>query len=98
MARFDVHRRLDGSGYLIDLQANILSSLNTRFVTPLLPLHEAPRPAVRLNPVFAIDGEQYVMVTQFSGAVPLSQLGPCVGSLLSEDTAIVAALDMLIGA
>lgn len=38
------------------------------------------------------------MVTQFAGAVRVSDLGPCVGSLLSEDTAVVAALDMLIGA
>ncbi|HYG88705.1 MAG TPA: CcdB family protein [Azospirillum sp.] len=98
MARFDVHRRLDGSGYLLDLQANILRDLNTRFVAPLLPLNEAPRPAAGLNPVFTIEGQPHVMVTQFAGAVRVSELGPCVASLMSEDTAIVAALDMLIGA
>ncbi|MGY0709321.1 hypothetical protein ACW7BJ_09780 [Azospirillum argentinense] len=38
------------------------------------------------------------MVTQFAGAVRIADLGPCVGSLLSEDTAIVEALDMLTGA
>jgi toxin CcdB len=98
MARFDIHRRLDGPGYLLDLQANILRDLNTRFVAPLLPPNEAPRPAARLNPAFTIEGQPHVMVTQFAGAVRVSELGPCVGSLLSEDTAIVAALDMLIGA
>jgi hypothetical protein len=45
MPRFDIHRRLDGSGYLLDLQANILRGLNTRFVAPLLPPNEAPQPA-----------------------------------------------------
>lgn len=98
MARFDVHRRLDGSGYLLDLQANILRDLNTRFVAPLLPPNEAPRPAERLNPVFTFEGQPHIMVTQFAGAVRVSDLGPCVGNLLSEDTTIVAALDMLIGA
>ncbi|MGQ9366148.1 CcdB family protein [Azospirillum sp. ST 5-10] len=98
MARFDVHRRLDGPGYLLDLQANILRDLNTRIVAPLLPPDAAPRPAVRLNPVFTIEGRPHVMVTQFAGAVRVSELGPCVGSLLSEDTAIVAALDLLTGA
>ncbi|MCW2241978.1 CcdB family protein [Azospirillum canadense] len=98
MARFDVHRRLDGSGYLLDLQANILRDLNTRFVAPLLPPNEAPRPAARLNPIFTIEGQPHVMVTQFAGAVRNAELGPWVGNLLSEDTAIVAALDMLIGA
>jgi len=98
MARFDIHRRLDGPGYLLDLQANILRDLNTRFVAPLLPPNEAPRPAARLNPIFTIEGEPHVMVTQFAGAVRVSELGPCVGNLLSDDTAIVAALDMLTGA
>jgi toxin CcdB len=32
------------------------------------------------------------------GAVRISELGPCVGNLQPEDTAIVAALDMLTGA
>ncbi len=98
MARFDVHRRLDGPGYLIDLQADILRDLNTRFVAPLLPPDEAPRPAVRLNPVVTVEGQPHIMATQFAGAVRVADLGPCVGSLLAEDTAIVAALDMLIGA
>ncbi|MGY0709320.1 CcdB family protein [Azospirillum argentinense] len=49
MARFDVHRRLDGPGFLLDLQANILRDLNTRFVVPLLPPGEAPLAAKRLN-------------------------------------------------
>jgi toxin CcdB len=37
-----------------------------RFVAPLLPLNEAPRPAARLNPVFTIEDQPHVMVTQFS--------------------------------
>lgn len=98
MARFDVYRRLDGPGYLLDLQADILRGLNTRFVAPLLPPDEAPRPAARLNPVFPIESRPHVMVTQFAGAVQISELGSCVGNLLSQDTAIVAALDMLTGA
>ncbi len=32
------------------------------------------------------------------GAVRISELGTCVGNLQPEDTAIVAALDMLTGA
>ncbi|PWC85195.1 plasmid maintenance protein CcdB [Azospirillum sp. TSH100] len=98
MARFDIHRRLDGPGYLLDLQADILRDLNTRFVAPLLPPEKAPRPAARLNPVFSVEGRPHVMVTQFAGAVTLSELGSQVGNLLAEDTAIIAALDMLIGA
>lgn len=36
------------------------------------------------------------MVTQFAGAVPVSALGARVGSLSSQDTAIIDAIDMLI--
>ena len=98
MGRFDIHRRLDGPGYLLDLQANILRDLNTRFVAPLLPPNDAPRPAGRLNPIFTIEGQPHIMFTQFAGAVRISEIGPRVGNLQPEDTAIVAALDMLTGA
>ena len=98
MGRFDIHRRLDGPGYLLDLQANVLRDLNTRFVAPLLPPNDAPRPASRLNPIFTIEGQPHIMVTQFAGAVRISELGPRVGNLQPEDTAIVAPLDMLTGA
>ena len=95
MAKFDVYRRLDGPGYLLDLQANILGGLNARFVAPLLPPNYAPKLAARLNPMFEVMGERCVMVTQFVAAVPMSELGPCVGSLIAEDTAITGAVDML---
>lgn len=96
MARFDIYERRSGRGYLLDCQANILSDLNTRFVIPLLPSDEAPRPASRLNPIFDIQGEPLVMVTQFAAAVPVKELGAHAGSLIAEDTAIIGAIDMLL--
>jgi toxin CcdB len=97
MAKFDVYRHRNGSGYLLDLQADILSGLNTRFVAPLLPLSDALRPAARLNPIFEFMGERYIMVTQFVASVPVRELGDRVGSLISEDTTITGAIDMLLG-
>ena len=96
MAKFDVHARLGGSGFLLDCQADLLSDFNTRFVVPLLPRDEAPTPAARLNPVFDIQGRQVVMVTQFASAVAMKEFGEHVGSLLAEQNAIGNALDMLI--
>lgn len=69
MAKFDVHARHGGPGYLLDCQADLLCDLNTRFVVPLLPAEEAPRPAGRLNPVFEVRGQRVIMVTQFASAV-----------------------------
>jgi toxin CcdB len=96
MARFDVYTRRDGPGYLLDCQADILDGLNTRLVAPLLPERLAPKPAGRLNPMFEIEGERHVMVTQFAAAIPVRELGRRVMSLAREDATISNAIDMLL--
>lgn len=78
------------------MQANVLSSLNTRVVVPLLPLSEAPVPAKRLNPVFEIATEPHVMVTQFLTAIPWSLLGQSVTNLDNRHIEVMAALDMVL--
>ena len=96
MARHDVHAVPDGAtGYLLDVQSDLLLDLNTRVVVPLLPEETAPQPAVRLNPVFRIEGAPHVMVTQFMAAVPERMLGDPIGSLSKEADDITAAIDML---
>lgn len=97
MARLDVHaHRNGGSGYLLDVQADLLSTLATRLVVPLLPLDRAPAPAARLNPVFEIAGQRHVMVTQFAAAVHVRELGDRVATLADAHLAVAAALDLLI--
>lgn len=96
MARFDVYARPGGAGYVLDVQADVLSGLNTCIVVPLLPLAEAPEPAKRLNPVFEVGSEPHVMVTQFLAAVPRSLLRSPVATLAEQDSAIMAALDMVL--
>lgn len=95
MARFDAYDSPDGAGYLLDVQADLLGSLNTRVVVPLMPMDAAPTPAKCLNPVFDIQSEHYVMVTQFLSAVPTSILGTPVASLAQHDMEITGALDLL---
>lgn len=96
MAKFDVHRQKHGGCLVLDCQADLLDDLNTRLVVPLLPFEEAPQPAARLNPIFDVDGQRLVMVTQFAASVPVRELGEIVHSLRVELDAINAALDMLI--
>ena len=96
MARFDVYRGTGGADLLLDSQSDLLRDLNTRFVVPLQRPENAPQPARRLNPVFEIEGQGYVMVTQFAAAIPLHDCGPVVTSLAREYTAILNAVDMLI--
>jgi toxin CcdB len=80
----------------ISLDSGLLDDLNTRFVVPLMPRALAPLPAARLNPVFAIEGEAYVMVTQFAATVAASDLKGRLMSLQDEAILISNALDMLI--
>jgi toxin CcdB len=61
-----------------------------------LPIREAPEPAARLNPLFELEGNSYVMATQFAAAVPVAELGEKAGSLRDQDTVILNAIDMLI--
>lgn len=96
MAKFAVYRRASGEGYLLDCQADLLSRLNTRFVVPLMPSDDAPKPAARLNRVFEVQGEPCVMLTQFAAAVLTTELGERVMSLIDRDIDVTNALDMLI--
>lgn len=80
---------------MLDVQTDLLSDLNTRVVVPLLPKSTAPMPAARLNPVFLVDGEQVVMVTQFMAAVPAGILKSPLGNLKDEFELITVAVDML---
>ena len=95
MAQYDVYPNPDGSGYLLDVQADLLDGLNSRIVVPLFPLDAAPKPAKTLNPVFAIAGGEVVMVTQFLAAVPASLLGTPEANLSDRFATITDALDML---
>lgn len=85
-----------GEGFLLDVQTDLLSDLNTRVVVPLLPRARAPKPATRLNPTFEFKGETVVMVTQFMAAVPVGILKNPVGSFAQEFEKVTSATDMLI--
>lgn len=95
MARYDVYKIALFDGLVVDVQADILEPLNTRMVVPLLPLGLAPKPAKRLNPIFEVDGTDFVLVTQFASAVRNSELGQPIGTLEPHFAEITTALDML---
>ena len=96
MAKYDVHPNPGGGGFLLDVQADLLDGLSTRVVVPLIPLQAAPVPAKRLNPVFQIDGQPHVMVTQFLAALPVSALKSPVANLKAQFAEVTLAIDMLI--
>ena len=96
MSKYDVFPDPSGDGYLLDVQTDLLSDLNTRVVVPLLPQLSAPKPATKLNPIFDLEDQPVVMVTQFMAAVPTGILKISVGKLDEEFEKITCAIDMLI--
>ncbi len=96
MARFDVYALKRGDALVVDCQTDLLESLKTRVVAPLIPLDEAPPPARHLNPVFELRGERFVLMAQFLSAVEVREFGDKVGSLASEGETVLGALDFLL--
>ncbi len=95
MPKYDVYPNPGGVGFVVDVQTDLLDGLATRVVVPLMPRKSAPIPAKLLNPVIAIDDDEYVMVTQFLSAVPAPPLGSPVANLAARADDITRALDML---
>lgn len=96
MARFDIMETRDGT-LLLDCQSDLLGNLGTRFAVPLVPVQDAPQPTIaRLNPYFRVTERDVVMLTQYSGAVPVGECGSKVGSLIDEADRIMSAIDMLL--
>jgi toxin CcdB len=94
MSQFDVYRL--GEGLVLNCQSDLLEQIDSRFVVPLVPRAEAPKIGQRLNPVFEIDGREYVMLTQAAAAVRRRELGAVVASLAERSFQITDALDVLL--
>jgi toxin CcdB len=98
MAQFDVHEnpRKRDFPLLLDVQADLLSRLETRVVVPLVRLERYPAtPITRLNPTARVGGVEYVLLFQELAAVPRDALGPRVTSLTGRRAELLAALDLL---
>lgn len=96
MSQYGVYRNPEGSGFLLEVQADINSHLNTRIAIPLLPMDRVPKPASRLNPLFELNGETYVMMPQFMAAVPVKELKDKLFNVENRRDEIVAAIDLLL--
>ena len=95
MARFHAYRLRPSGALVLDLQADLLSDLQTRNVAPLLLPEQLSRLIARLNPKFEIGGRTYVMATQFMGVVALNEIGETEADLTGQASAITVATDFL---
>lgn len=93
MGRYDLHR-VDNA-LVLDVQSNIIPRVGTRLVIPLFEEGTVPRAMSRLHPILDVGGRDYVLATHLMAAMPISQLGPAIGSLDHLHDTIRAALDMI---
>lgn len=96
MARFDVYANPGGSGFLVDVQADLMSHLNSRLVIPLVHSGIAPTPMKVLNPIFPIEDASYLMLTQQMAAVSVQMLKRPVLNVNDRRDEVVAAIDLLL--
>lgn len=94
MAQLDVYRLADGE-LVLDVQTDLLGSFDSRVVVPLMSPGDAPVRHRRLNPEVVVDGQAYVMVTQFMIALDRPELGVRVDNLDRYYDQIKLAYDML---
>lgn len=83
--------------YFVDIQNDLLESLNTRLVVPLAhSTYFHDKPIDTLCPTIARDDGRYVLLTHQMTNVPISALSTPVCSLEHLRDEIVAAIDFLV--
>ena len=96
----DVHENPGDTGdyapFLLDIQANLLSDLETRVIVPLVHVRAFGRPASRLHPQLTVNGQRVIMATHLLAAVRRSGIGTRVTSLADQRDVIISAVDVLL--
>ncbi|MCU0296361.1 MAG: CcdB family protein [Candidatus Nanopelagicales bacterium] len=101
MVQYDVHLNRDPRSaiqipFLLDVQSDLLETLATRVVVPLVDAAHFGPPAQRLNPVFQVEGRAVVLSVAELAGVPKVVLGERVASLADRRAEVTAALDLLL--
>ena len=82
--------------YLLVLQSDLLSGLDTRVVAPLIRQEHFGTTMDRLNPFISVDGESFVLsITELAG-ISVAALGGKIQSAECQRTEIIGAMDFLI--
>lgn len=98
--QFDVFSNPDQASaknhpYLMVLQADVLSELNTRLVAPLIPPKSIPF-FERLMPAVEVDGARLVVDPTNMAAIHIRHLKDLVTNLSGERDRILAAIDLVV--
>jgi toxin CcdB len=99
MPQFTVHRNrnpqtLSAVPFLLDVQHDLLSDLETRVVIPLRPVSAVKGKALKqLMPILEIEGERFVLLTPQMAGISRTELGAPVIWVEYYRSEIIAAID-----
>jgi toxin CcdB len=102
MSQFMLYKNLDQNTsqaypYFVDVQSELLSTLNTRLVIPLTPLSLLEKKAPsHLCPTVHLEQGDFVVLTQQMASIPAKILAEPVTDLSPFRDEIIAAIDFLI--
>jgi toxin CcdB len=102
MPQFTVYRNknpqtLSAVPFLLDVQNDLLSDLETRVVIPLRPVSAIKdKPLRSLMPILEIEGGRFVLLTPQMAGIPKNELGPPVIRVEHYRSEIIAAIDFLV--
>jgi toxin CcdB len=97
--QFDIVENLNKSTrdlypYLLILQHDLVTSIQSVVVAPLVRTERAPKES-RLHPSLDVAGHRYTVLTEDLASLSRSRLDRTVGSAASRYYDIVAAIDLL---
>lgn len=95
MARFHIHKLKNRDGFIMDLQADLLDSIETRVVAPLVPVTQIGPVFVKLSPRVEIEGRAYYILIPSMASLPKRLIGESVLDLSQRRDEITAATDFL---
>ena len=98
--QFDVYRNPSANTskrvpYILNVQSDLLDSINTRVVVPLFTPEAMDKIVNTLTPEFTVEKQRVVMSTTELATVSARNLGKPVCSLSEHRNQIIAALDLL---
>jgi toxin CcdB len=83
--------------YLLDVQAELLSDLQTCVVVPLTAADKNKDKTIsRLTPIVTVDGTEYLMLTPQLAGIMRKELGKPVTTLSDARNEIIGAIDFLV--
>jgi toxin CcdB len=95
--RFDVYALPRGSTpYVVDVQSEFLSHLDSRMVIPILPKGKVQHSIAGLHPPVEIGGDMHVLVTHQLTSILKRDLKHPIASLADHREDITRALDILL--